>query len=263
MNQVAASGQGLAGFSSVTSTNPVNDATQPLNSTAAGLAEQPTNGSFVVHVTQSDGTSKSTLVQVNLKGTNADTTLNSLAATLSGINGVNATIANGQLTIKSTTATAKITFSQDSSGTLAALGINTFFSGTNAGNIAVNSTVAGNPAFLTAASNGEPGDNSNALAMSQLETKSLTGLNGATLQSSYQDLVNQVGNSAAAAATNAKATQSVVNTLTAQQQSLSGVSINEETVNLMQQQQAFQAAARVLSTVQAMYTSLINAMGGV
>ena len=74
---------------------------------------------------------------------------------------------------------------------------------------------------------------------------------------------HQGGNTAATAKTNASATQTVVNTLTAQQQSLSGVSINEETINLMQQQQAFQAAARVVSTVQAMYATLINAMGGV
>ena len=77
------------------------------------------------------------------------------------------------------------------------------------------------------------------------------------------DLVDDVGNSAAAAKNNATATQTVQDTLSAQQQSLSGVSLNEETVNLLQQQQAFQASARVVSVVQAMYTSLITAFGGV
>ena len=52
VNQLSASGQGTTGFTSVTSANTVNDPTQPLNSTAAGLSETPTNGSFVVQVTQ-------------------------------------------------------------------------------------------------------------------------------------------------------------------------------------------------------------------
>jgi flagellar hook-associated protein 1 FlgK len=262
VNQIHASGQGTEGFSSVTSTNAVNDPTKPLNSTAAGLTPAPVNGSFVIHVTQADGTVKSTLVPVSLKGAAGDTTLNSLAASLNAINGVSATVNAGQLTIKSTTSPAKISFSQDSSGVLSSLGINTFFTGTNAGNIAVNSTLTGNPALLAAGQNGEPGDNSGALAISQVETQTLSGLNGQSIQSAYQSLVNQVANSAASAKTNASATSAVQSTLQAQQQSLSGVSINEETVNLMQQQQAFQAAARVVSVVSAMYTSLLTAFGG-
>jgi flagellar hook-associated protein 1 FlgK len=126
----------------------------------------------------------------------------------------------------------------------------------------VNSTLTGNPALLAAGQNGEPGDNSGALAISQVETQTLSGLNGQSIQSAYQSLVNQVANSAASAKTNASATSAVQSTLQAQQQSLSGVSINEETVNLMQQQQAFQAAARVVSVVSAMYTSLLTAFGG-
>jgi flagellar hook-associated protein 1 FlgK len=265
VNQIHASGQGTEGFSSVTSTNPVNDPTKPLNSpgvTGAGLTETPVNGSFVVHVTQANNTSTSTLVPVNLGTTGTPATLNSLAASLNAINGVSATITGGKLTIKSTSASEKISFSQDSSNVLSSLGINTFFSGNNASDIAVNSTVSNNPALLAASQNGEPGDNSGALAISQVESKSLTGLNGDSLQSSYQNLVNTIGNAAATAKTNATAAQSVQTTLQAQQQSLSGVSINEETVNLMKQQQAFQAAARVVSVVSSMYTSLLSAFGG-
>jgi flagellar hook-associated protein 1 FlgK len=260
VNQISASGQGTVGFSSVTSTNAVDDATQPLNSAAAGLTASVTNGSFVVHVTGANNTSTSTLVQVNLSTTGTPTSLNSLATSLNAINGVSATVNNGQLTIKSTSPTSTISFSQDSSGALAALGVNTFFSGTGAGNIAVNSTLTANPSLLAAAQNGEPGDNSNALAMSQLESQSLTGLGGESLTSAYQNLVTQVGNSVASATNNVTATAAVQSTLTTQQQSLSGVSLNQETINLMQQQQAFQASAQVVSAVQQMYTTLLDAM---
>ena len=71
--------------------------------------------------------------------------------------------------------------------------------------------------------------------------------------------MNQVGNSAAAATANATATQNVQDTLTAQQQTVSGVSLNEETVNLIQQQQAFQAAAQVVTTVNQMFASMLAA----
>jgi flagellar hook-associated protein 1 FlgK len=263
VNQLSASGQGTEGFTNVTSTNAVNDPTAALNSTSAGLQETPTNGSFVVSVTQANGTSKSTLVNVNLSGNGTQTSLNSLATSLSAIAGVSATVANGQLTIKSTNASSQISFSQDSSGTLAALGVNTFFSGNGAGNIAVNSTVANQPSLLAAAQNGEPGDNSNALAMAQLEGQPLAGLGGESLSSSYQSLVNQVANNAAAAKTNATATTTVQQTLQDQQQSVSGVSLNDETVNLLQQQQAFQAAAQVVTTVNAMYTTLLATMAAV
>jgi flagellar hook-associated protein 1 FlgK len=263
VNQISASGQGTVGFTSVTATNPVEDSTQPLNSPAAGLTSNVTNGSFVVHVTGANNTSTSTLVQVNLSGTGAQTSLNSLATSLNAINGVTATVTNGQLTIKSTSPTSSITFSQDSSGALAALGVNTFFTGSGAGDIGVNSTLTNNPSLLAAAQNGEPGDNSNALAMSQLESQSLTGLSGESLQSSYQNLVTQVGNSVASATNNVTATAAVQQTLTTQQQSLSGVNLNQETINLMQQQQAFQASAQVVSAVQQMYTTLLDAMAAV
>jgi flagellar hook-associated protein 1 len=263
VNIAHSSGQGTEGFTSVTGATVISDPTLPLTAPLSGAAGNVSNGSFVLHVTQPDGTTISTLVPVTEKGTPGDTTLNSLVTSLNAINGVTATVAGGQLTIKSASPTATISFSQDSSGALAALGVNTFFTGTGAGDIAVNSTLTTDPNLLAAAQNGEPGDNSNATAISQIESQSLVGLNGQSLTSVYQDLATNVGNSAATAKTNASATQAVVDTLTAQQQSLSGVSINEETVNLMQQQQAFQAAARVVSTVQAMYATLINAMGGV
>jgi flagellar hook-associated protein 1 FlgK len=262
VNQIHASGQGTEGFTSVTSTNAVLDPTVALKSAGADLTETAVNGSFVLHVNQADGTTKSTLVPVTLKGGPGDTTLNSLATSLNAIAGVTATVNAGQLTIKSANPPATISFSQDSSGALSALGINTFFTGNGAGDIAVNSALTGNPSLLAASQNGDPGDNSGAVAIAQAESQSLKGLNGESLQTSYQGLVNQVANSAASAKTNAQATQTVKDTLTAQQQSLSGVSINEETVNLMQQQQAFQAAARVVSVVSAMYTSLLTAFGG-
>jgi flagellar hook-associated protein 1 FlgK len=259
VNQLHADGQGTEGYGSVTATNAVIDPTVPLDQPAAGLAFTPVNGSFVVHVKQkATGLVTSTLVKVALNGQPGDTTLNSLQAQLSGIAGVNASITAGKLTIATTSNADDISFSQDSSGTLAALGVNTFFTGKDASTIGVNAQLVAQPTLLAAAQNGNAGDNQTALAISKLAAAPISSLGGQSLKDTYQALVNQVGTSTAAATQNATAAQAVQDTLQSQQSSLSGVSLNEEAVNMIQQQQAFQAAARLVTAVNQMMQQLIQ-----
>jgi flagellar hook-associated protein 1 FlgK len=258
LNKVHSSGQGTEGFTTATSTNVVADPTQALDSAAAGLKFTPTNGSFVVNVkSPTTGQEQSTLVSVNLTGATTDTTLNSLAASLSAIPGVNATISGGRLTIAST-AGQQITFSQDSSGALAALGINTFFTGSNASNIAVNPVVTNQPNLIAAAQNGDVGDNKTALAIAALGTQPIASLQGATLNGTYQSMINGISVATASANTDQQAAQSVQDTLQSQQQSESGVSLDEETVNMLQQQTAYAGAAKLISVVDDMMQTLLD-----
>ena len=172
--------------------------TAALNSTAAGLPFQPVNGSFVVTTTNSQtGLSSSTLVPVNLTGQPSDTTLNSLAASLNAIPNVSASVQGGVLTIASTDPNSTITFSQDSSHVLAALGINSFFQGSNASSIAVNSTVAANPNLLAAAQNGDPGDNSNALAIANFPSTTQTVLGNQGWTDAYGSMINGIATTGA------------------------------------------------------------------
>jgi flagellar hook-associated protein 1 FlgK len=150
-----------------------------------------------------------------------------------------------------------VSFSQDSSGTLAAVGINTFFDGSTARDIKLNATVQGDPALLAAAKNGEPADNQTARLVAGLETKAITALKGQNLKDTYQSTVTAVGVAAASAKTDAEATQAVTDTLTAQREALSGVSLDEEAINLMKEQRAFQGAARVISAVDEMLKTLL------
>jgi flagellar hook-associated protein 1 FlgK len=258
LNKVYSSGQGLRGFTSASATNAVSDTTKALNSTAAGLPFTPTNGSFVVHVTNvTTGQSTSTLVQVNLTGSPGDSTLNSLTASLNGITGVQATDTGGRLQISSAGSDQQISFSQDSSGALAALGVNTFFTGTNAGDIAVNQTVVAQPQLLAVAKNGDPADNQTALAIASLSSQSIPALNGASLDDTYQAMVNGVGSQVAAATASAAAAQAVQTTLQSQRDSLSGVNVDDEAISLMKQQQAYQGAAQLINVVNQMMTSLL------
>lgn len=260
LNKLHASGQGMEGFASVTATNQVADATAALDQPTAGLPFKPVNGSFVVHVKEkATGLVTSTLVKVDLDGLNGnDATLNSLMAQLNGVSGVGATSISGKLNLAAASAAVQVSFSQDTSGVLAAMGINTFFSGKNASDIAVNATLKSQPALLAAAMNGDKGDNQTALAISQLETRPLAGLTGQSLKDNYQAMINQIGTNAAAAKQNTKAALVVQETLTSQQQALSGVSMDEEAINLMRQQRAFQAASRLVSAVDEMMRTILQ-----
>jgi flagellar hook-associated protein 1 len=259
LNSIYSSGQGLTGYSSVTATNQVTSPTAALNSTAAGLPFQPVNGSFVVTTTNSQtGLSSSTLVPVNLTGQPTDTTLTSLTASLNAIPNVSATVQGGILTIASTDPNETITFSQDSSHVLASLGINSFFQGSNATNMAVNSTVAANPNLLAAAQNGEPGDNSNALAIANFPSTTQTILGNQSWTDAYGSMINGIATTGATANSDANSTQDIVQALQTQQQNVSGVSIDQETVNMLEQQRSYQGAAMFISTVNQMMQSLLN-----
>jgi flagellar hook-associated protein 1 FlgK len=257
VNAAHASGQGLDGITSVTGTNAVLDPTAPLNSSAAGLSFPPTSGSFVVQVTQkTTGLSTSTLVPINLNGSPSDTTLNSLATTLSGIPNVSASVQGGKLHITAASGTS-ISFSQDSSGTLAALGVNTFFTGNSAATIGVNQTVQSDPTQVAASGNGEAGDNTTALAISKLGAQTSATLGNESINGYYANIISTVGTQAETATNQANATQAVNETLQSQQQAISGVSVNEEAINMLMQQRTFQAASMVISRVDAMFNSLL------
>lgn len=258
VNQLHAAGQGLKGMSAVTAANAASDTTVALSSASAGLKFPPSNGSFVVHVTNKNtGLQTSTLVQVQLNGGAGDTTLDSLTAAINGVSGVTATDKNGVLQINAASSDTQISFSQDSSGVLASLGVNSFFTGSSANNIGVNAALKNNPLLLAAAQNGQPADNQTALAIAALQNKALPALNGSSLQDGYQNLINGLASSTAAAQNNATATQAVVSALQSQRDSLSGVSIDDETINLMQQQRAYQGAARLITVVDQMFNTLL------
>ena len=260
LNKTHSAGQGLAGVASVIGTTNVTDTTKALNDPTSGVRQPPSTGSFVVHVKdKATGLSTSTLVQIDLDGQGADTTLDSLITQLDGVDGITAVNNAGRLQINADNAPAtEITFSQDSSGTLASLGVNTFFTGHNANTIDINATVKGNPQLLAAAQNGNSGDNQTARAIANLEKQSVTALNGQTLTESYESIINTVSTDSSTAKTNAEASSVVLETLQAQREALSGVSLDEEAVNIIRYQRAFQGAARLITVVDEMMQTMLN-----
>lgn len=118
---------------------------------------------------------------------------------------------------------------------------------TDANKIAASSTAAG-----------VPGDNSNSLALAGLRDSST--IEGTTFREYYAGMVTDLGIESSESSSRMKAQSSVVNQFTIAKESVSGVSIEEEAVELMKLQSAFEAAAKVLKTANEMY-DVILALG--
>lgn len=105
-----------------------------------------------------------------------------------------------------------------------------------------------------------PGNNGNAAAMAALATSGSMFNGTATFNDAAAQLVTQVATQAGQAQTNAAGQQAVLQQATAAQQSLSGVNLNQEAANLIQYQQAYQAAAKAIQVGNSLFQSLIQAL---
>ena len=255
VNLIHASGQGEHGYTSVTGTYNIKDPNAALD--AAGLPFTPQNGSFQVQVINtSTGLAQTGTINVDLAGVNPKTTLNGLAGQLNGLANITASVTGkGNLQISAANG-YQIQFSNDNSGTLAALGINTFFTGSSSTDIGVNSQLTADPTLLAAAQGGGPGDATNATALANLGNLTPASLGGATIGTFYQQTVSNLGSSSASENAVSQGSQGFLSSLNSQRAQTSGVSLDNETIQIMQYQQAYQSAARFISTIDKLFTTL-------
>jgi len=259
-NKIYSSGQGLHGYDELTSESYVTDADAPLNE--AGLRHEPTNGSFKVFVYDTEAKlTHTTDVFVNLNGVSPDqqTTLTSLAAALNQIDGLSATIGvDGKLTLRSTSPINQFAFADDTSGLLAALGINTFFTGSTARNIGVSRLVAADPAKFAASRGGIGADTDNAIAMSEFLDKPIDSHNGSSISVIYDRLVGETTQGSTVTKAAAEGGRAFEQTLRGQKLAISGVSIDEEAIQMIVLQKSFQATARYIGVINEMLDLLVK-----
>lgn len=260
INRVHSSGQGLAAFSSITGTNSVEDSTIALNDPLTGLAFPPQTGTFFIDVRDNaSGEVVRTQINVNLDGIGADTTLDSLAADItSDVGNVTATVlSNGRLEI-SAGAGFSFTFAEDTSGALASLGINTFFTGKDALTIGVNDLVVNNTDYLAASSTPFVGDGSNATALVEVQNNAVATLGGVSLNEHYATTMAELAVASSSASSANDAASVIFDSLTVQRESVSGVNLDEEAVSLITSQRAYEGAARYMNVVNEMLQTLMT-----
>ncbi|WP_291291724.1 flagellar hook-associated protein FlgK [Enterococcus sp.] len=166
------------------------------------------------------------------------------------------------------------------SGNPNATGLFEFGEGDAAGTIKVSQKVIDDPTLLQAGKTGESGDGSRAAAMAKLrnakldfplsdetiasfdpDTLTFKNDSGMTCDSYFNSIVTKNGISKQQADNTASAQLSLLNQLEYRNQSVSGVSINEEMSDVIRFQQGFQANARIISVVSEMLDTLINRTG--
>ena len=146
----------------------------------------------------------------------------------------------------------------DTGKLLPALCINSFFEGDGAGSISLSAHVAANPDNIAAAKSSPPGDNANALKLSRLKSQRIANDGRQTLDDFFSTMVGRAGTDASQALRTEETQTKLVENLERQRESVAGVSLEEELAKLMQNQQAYSAAIRVLQTVDDMLAKLTS-----
>ena len=100
------------------------------------------------------------------------------------------------------------------------------------------------------------GDNRNARAMQSLGDAS--NVDGAKVIDRYADLVGEVGTRAQSAKATGDMSQRLYDDAESARTSVSGVNLDEEAARMLEYQQAYQAAAKVISTANQMFQSLLQ-----
>ena len=114
--------------------------------------------------------------------------------------------------------------------------------------------------FITEYNTGGIGDNRNALLLAGLATEKLMYAGSASITDSYNRLVADVATDTKQAEINSLAQQRILDQTRATRESISGVNLDEEAANLVRFQQAYQAAAQVISTANTLFDTLLNAV---
>jgi flagellar hook-associated protein 1 FlgK len=127
--------------------------------------------------------------------------------------------------------------------------------------IRLSAAVAGNPAAVAASASAAslPGGSDNAVALANVWDQPLSG--GRTAAETYGDIVGGIGQRKSAIAQAMETQDAIRDQLQAMREAVSGVSLDEEMVALTKYQRAYQAAGRVLTTVDELMQDLLNRVG--
>ncbi len=279
VNRIHSQGTGTEKFENVIGSYGVNLPTASLGSAESGLAfgDKLTSGNVMVNVYNKTTGALEESSALDFDNTtpgiqNFDPAVHSMDDVVAAINnsftGISASAPDGQLQITADSGHA-FAFGTDSSGLLAALGINTFFDGSDSRTLAVNTAIQDNISFINSghvngAGEMNDGDNTTAAAIAALQHTSvgITSPSGGTTRQTlgeyFSSLVSRVGSDTSNAKFNAQYHAALASDLKSRQESVSGVNLDEEMTNLIKFQHAYTAAAKLITTADSMLEVLLG-----
>jgi flagellar hook-associated protein 1 FlgK len=146
----------------------------------------------------------------------------------------------------------------------AQVGAGNYVSGTpivfNGISVTITGTPATNDSFSINDNANGVGDNSNALQLAGVINQNVLDNGTASLAGAASAYVGTIGLQTSQAQNGTTAQQAVLNNAQSAQQGVQGVNLDVEAAQLVQYQQAYQAAAQVISTSTTLFDSIINAL---
>ena len=107
-------------------------------------------------------------------------------------------------------------------------------------------------------------DNNNALKLAELQNKNLVQVSSEatntprTFQDAYASMVGRIGEESAMASVSLTSAEAMKVQSENWFESVSGVSLDEEAANLIKYQQSYAAAARILTTAQELFNTILQ-----
>ena len=145
-----------------------------------------------------------------------------------------------------------------------ATGINSFFIGDNASNISLKRDFIDDPTKINAYKNPVDGDNqiANQILQIQYHDVEFKYNNGLTIKDTpdgfYRNITGKIATDAQNSGRDQETSQAIFNAVNQEQQSISGVNIDEELANLLKYQTAYSANAKIISTIDKMLDALLS-----
>jgi flagellar hook-associated protein 1 FlgK len=130
--------------------------------------------------------------------------------------------------------------------------------GRSAAGLRLSARLQDSPRKLAASLDGGVGNGEQAAAIGALAESGVAALSGRTLPEAWADLVSRSGVDAEKATADLDAQKAFVTELDNRRQSLSGVNLDEELAIMMQQEQAYNAAARVISVADGLMQTVLE-----
>lgn len=135
-----------------------------------------------------------------------------------------------------------------------------FFNGLGAGNIALNTNIAADPDLVAAAADAltVPGDNRQAMEIAKLQYQLTMNGNTATYNDYYSSLIRDTGNEVLKSDAYYHHQSDMLSQLENRRESISGVSLDEEMINLIKFQNAYTASAKMISAADEMLQTVLQ-----
>ncbi|MGD8500328.1 MAG: flagellar hook-associated protein FlgK [Phycisphaerales bacterium] len=172
-------------------------------------------------------------------------------------NGIRISLTTGSLNDTETFQVAAFA-DTDTSGVLAAVGINTFLLGSSASDIAVCSDISAAPSRIATALGADMTDNSNALRMAALRDQTVSSLNSTAPGEFCRRLITDIGREVSVKQIRQDNIEAMVQNLANQQSEMSGVNINDEAARMLLFEQMFKAMAKFLSIIQSSLSTVME-----